>query len=228
MTSSCLRHDYRIVEFPLTITDRKNGPGNTLSFTITKNFGPTLVNEFIYGAGRGSVTIAPSDDRASRSVTGINTPLLYPDANTTNLIPSLNLGPSPTPAALANTSVFGPFVQKFVINNFIDNLTKVKGNHTFKFGVYYQRASNASNSQNHVQSDIDFTNNTNNPLNTGYAFVPTPCWEFTTRTPRRASSWRRVSSHRSHFMCRTIGRLVADSALIWACGFRTTTLMSTG
>ena len=76
-------------------------------------------------------------------------------------------------AALANTSVFGPFVQKFVINNFIDNLTKVKGDHTLKVGVYYQRASNASNSQNHVQSDLDFTNNANNPLNTGYAFANT-------------------------------------------------------
>ena len=78
--------------FPLTITDRKNGPGNTLSFTVTKNFGATLINEFTYGAGRGGVTIAPSDDKATRSVTGINTPLLYPDANTTNLIPSLNFG----------------------------------------------------------------------------------------------------------------------------------------
>jgi hypothetical protein len=159
--------------FPLTITDRKNGPGNTLSFTVTKDFSATLINEFIYGAGRGGVTIAPSDDKATRSVTSITTPLLYPAANTTNLIPSLNFGTVANSAALANTSVFGPFVQKFVINNFIDNLTKVKGDHTLKVGVYYQRASNASNSQNHVQSDLDFTNNANNPLNTGYAFANT-------------------------------------------------------
>ena len=157
--------------FPLTITDRKNGPGNTLSFTVTKNFGATLINEFTYGAGRGGVTIAPSDDKASRSVTGISTPLLYPDANTTNLIPSLNFGAVANSAATANTSVFGPFVQKFVINNFIDNLTKVKGNHTLKFGVYYQRASNASNSQNAVQSNLNFQNNGQNPLNTGYGFA---------------------------------------------------------
>ncbi|MEP6903503.1 MAG: carboxypeptidase regulatory-like domain-containing protein, partial [Actinomycetota bacterium] len=157
--------------FPLTITDRKNGPGNALSFSITKNFGATLINEFIFGAGRGGVTIAPSDDKATRSVTGINTPLLYPNANTPGFIPSLNFGAVANSAATATTAVFGPFVQKFVINNFIDNLTKVKGNHTFKFGVYYQRASNESNSQNHVQSDIDFSTNANNPLNTGYGFA---------------------------------------------------------
>jgi hypothetical protein len=157
--------------FPLTPVDRKNGPGNTLSFTITKNFGATWINEFTYGAGRGGVTIAPSDNKATRGATGINTPLLYPDANTPDLIPSLNFGTVANSAATANTSVFGTFVQQFVINNFIDNVTKVKGNHTFKFGVYYQRASNASNSQNHVQSDLDFSPNANNPLNTGYGFA---------------------------------------------------------
>ena len=156
--------------WPLTVTDRKNGPGNILSFTLTHSFTPTLVNEFIFGAGRGGVTIAPSDDKATRAVTGINTPLLFPDANTPDLIPSLNLGGIANVPATANTSVFGTFDQHFVINNFIDNLTKVRGKHTFKFGFYYQRASNESNSQNHVQSDIDFSNNGSNPLNSGNPF----------------------------------------------------------
>ena len=81
-----------------------------LSFTDHKNFGPTVINEFILVPAGGGVTIAPSDDKASRSVTGINTPLLYPEANTTNLIPSLNFG------TVANCGPgkhlrFGPFVQ---------------------------------------------------------------------------------------------------------------------
>jgi hypothetical protein len=159
--------------WPLTVTDRKNGPGNVLSFTLTHNFSPTLINEFIFGTGRGGVTIAPSDDRATRSATGINTPLLFPDANEPNLIPSIALGNLANANALPTTSVSGTFDQRFVINNFIDNLTKVSGRHAFKFGFYYQRASNASNSQNHVQSDIDFSNNASNPLNTGYAFANT-------------------------------------------------------
>jgi len=70
--------------WPLTITDRKNGPGSVPTISLTNSFTPTMVNEFIFGAGRGGVTIAPSDDKATRSVTGINTPLLYPDANTSN------------------------------------------------------------------------------------------------------------------------------------------------
>jgi len=153
------------------VADRKNGPGNVLSFTLTHSFSPTLINEFIFGTGRGGVTIAPSDDRATRSATGINTPLLFTDANEPNLIPTITLGTLASASALPTTSVFGTFDQRFVINNFIDNLTKVSGKHAFKFGFYYQRASNASNSQNHVQSDIDFANSASNPLNTGYAFA---------------------------------------------------------
>jgi hypothetical protein len=33
--------------WPLTFTDRRNGPGNVLSFTLTHSFSPTLINEFI-------------------------------------------------------------------------------------------------------------------------------------------------------------------------------------
>jgi outer membrane receptor protein involved in Fe transport len=157
--------------FPLTITDRKNGPGTTLSFTLTQSISSTLVNEFVYAAGRGGVDIAPSDDRATRSVTGINTPLLFPAANAANLIPSLTFGGIASITAAANTSVFGPFNQKFVIDNFIDNITKLAGKHTLKAGIYYQRASNASNSQTNVQSNLDFTSTASNPLNTGYPFA---------------------------------------------------------
>jgi len=56
-------------------------------------------------------------------VTGINTPMLYPTANEANLIPSINLGGIASVGAVANTSVFGTFDQRFVINQFMDNLT---------------------------------------------------------------------------------------------------------
>ncbi|MEO7190211.1 MAG: carboxypeptidase regulatory-like domain-containing protein [Vicinamibacterales bacterium] len=157
--------------FPLTVTERRNGPGTTLSFTLSKTLSSTLFNEFVFGAGRGGVTIAPADDKATRAVTGVNTPMLFPEANVGNLIPSLAFNGIASVPTVVNTSVFGPFVQRFVINNFIDNLTKVAGNHTFKVGVYYQRASNRSNSQTNVESNLDFSSLASNPLNTGYPFA---------------------------------------------------------
>jgi outer membrane receptor protein involved in Fe transport len=124
----------------------------------------------MFGVGRGGVTIAPQDDKATRTATGVSTPLLYPNANTPNLIPSLTFGGIGSVSTPVNTSVFGTFDQRFLVWQTMDNITKVSGNHVFKAGFYFQSASNASNSQNHVQSDIDFTANTSNPLNTGYPF----------------------------------------------------------
>ncbi|HYI93695.1 MAG TPA: TonB-dependent receptor, partial [Bryobacteraceae bacterium] len=156
--------------WPLTITERRNGPGSVPTISATKNFGATWVGEFMFGVGRGGVTIAPQDDRATRTASGINTPLLYPDANTANLIPSLTFGGIGSVGTVVNTNVFGTFDQRFLIWQTMNSLTKVSGRHVFKVGFYFQSASNASNSQNRVQSDLDFTANTQNPLNTGYPF----------------------------------------------------------
>ena len=156
--------------WPLTITERRNGPGSVPTISMTKNFGSTWVGEFMFGVGRGGVTIAPADDRATRTAAGIDTPLLYAQANTANLIPSLTFGGIGSVANPVNTNVFGTFDQRFLIWQTMNSLTKVAGKHVFKVGFYFQSASNASNSQNRVQSDLDFTANTQNPLNTGYPF----------------------------------------------------------
>jgi hypothetical protein len=157
--------------WPLTITDRRNGPGSVPSISLTHNFGPTWVNEFVFGVGRGGVSISPEGSAATRTASGINTPMLYPDANAASLIPSLTFGGIASVGSPVNTSVFGPFDQRFLIWQIMDSLTKVHGGHVFKMGFYFQSASNASNNQTHVQSDIDFTNNASNPLNTGYPFA---------------------------------------------------------
>jgi hypothetical protein len=164
--------------WPLTITNRQNGPGNVQTASLTKNFGPSWVNEFIFGVGLGGVTIAPQGTAATRAASGINTPLLYPDANTSGLIPSLTFnGIGSVSTALntgvptaANTAVFGAFDQNFRIFQFTDNISKIWGKHLFKVGVYFQSAANASNSQNTVESNIDFTSSGTNPLNTGDPF----------------------------------------------------------
>jgi hypothetical protein len=165
--------------WPLTKTDRMNGPGNVQTISLTQNFGPTWVNEFIFGVGLGGVTIAPEGQAATRSVTGIDTPLLYPNANTPGLIPSVTFNGIPgigttsstSFTGVVNASVFGTFAQTFTIYQATDNLSKFWGKHLFKMGVYFQAASNNSNSQNTVESNIDFSSVATNPLNTGDPFA---------------------------------------------------------
>ena len=46
--------------FPLTVTERRNGPGNDPVVHAVADPQPDArSNEFVYGAGRGGVTIAP-------------------------------------------------------------------------------------------------------------------------------------------------------------------------
>jgi hypothetical protein len=169
---------------PLAGIVRKNGPGDTLSLTLTHSFSPTLMNEFIYGAGRGGVYIGPINlDDVTRDRFGVTSPLLYPGADPSNTIPSmrfLGIGGQnctatsaiQTACSVAGTDFNGtPFDQKFVINNFMDNLTKVKGAHSFKAGLYYQRANNKRTSFGPVQSNIIFANNSAHPQNTGHPYA---------------------------------------------------------
>ena len=158
-------------DWPLTTTARKNGPGKTLSLTLTHNFSSTLVNEFVFAAGRGGVNIGPTDDKYTRAATGINVPLLYGNANAGDAMPTLIFG-GIAAQTFAQTNFNGtPFSQTFAINNFMDNLTKVRGKHTFKAGIYYQRANNQRTSFGPVQTNLDFSNNAANALNTGHPYA---------------------------------------------------------
>jgi len=182
---------------------RKNGPGDTFSLTLTHSFSPSLINEFVYGAGRGGVYIGPvalSD--VTRARYGVTTPLLFPGADPSDTIPSVRFLGVPNQACPA-TGVAGcgtavtdfngtPFDQRFVINNFINNLTKVTGSHTLKAGIYYQRANNQRTSFGPVQSNLVFANDSAHPSNTGHPFANALLGAFSSYTQAQekiTSNW---------------------------------------
>ncbi len=158
--------------FPLAPSSivRKNGPGDVFSATLTHSFSPTLINEFTYGAGRGGVYIGPVNlEEVSRAKLGVNTPLLYGNADAQGVIPSVSFA-GVANQAFANTAFNGtPFDQRFVINNFMNSTTKVLGKHRLKAGVYYQRANNRRTSFGPVQSNLAF--GASHPQNTGHPFA---------------------------------------------------------
>jgi hypothetical protein len=158
--------------FPLAASSivRKNGPGDVFSATLTHSFSATLINEFTYGAGRGGVYIGPVNlEEVTRAKLGVNTPLLYASADPQGVIPSVSFG-GVANQTFANTAFNGtPFDQKFVINNFMNNTTKILDKHTFKAGFYYQRANNKRTSFGPVQSNLVF--GPSNPQNTGHPFA---------------------------------------------------------
>jgi len=182
---------------------RRNGPGETFSLTLTHSFSSSLINEFTYGAGRGGVYIGPVDlNDVTRAHFGVTTPLLFAGADPSDTIPSVRFLGIPNQAcpttgvANCGTAVTDfngtPFDQRFVINNFIDNLTKVTGAHTLKAGIYYQRANNRRTSFGPVQSNLVFANDAAHPQNTGHPFANALLGAFSSYTQAQekiTSNW---------------------------------------
>src|SRR5207248_11510615 len=143
---------------------------------------PTLTNEFQFGY---TVNGIPGDPPVAgspyyRSVSNINIPLLYPEANISGVIPNFNFG---TPVGTASTctqftslvtpvTCFAgtPYANRNPVWNYIDNVTKVLGTHTIKAGIYYEYAIKTENAFKPYGGSIDFSRDANNPGDTNWVF----------------------------------------------------------
>jgi hypothetical protein len=145
-------------------------PGRNGVLTLTHTFSPTLTNEFIFGPSSNFIYYAPVGDGAQRSARNITIPLLFPNVNSANLIPNFHFG------GISNNTFpdfnFNglPFTNQNHTFNFIDNVSKIVGQHTFKAGFYAQRSRKDQTVFAHVNADINFNNDSNNPLNTQYPY----------------------------------------------------------
>ena len=134
---------------------------------------PTLTNEFQFGYTVNGIPgdPPPAGSPYYRAVSNINIPLLYPAANISGVIPNFNFGGTPTVSGTQLTSFAGtPYANRNPVWNYIDNVTKVKGNHTIKAGIYYEYAVKTENAFKPYNGTIDFGRDSNNPGDTNWAF----------------------------------------------------------
>lgn len=154
---------------PLTYV-QQNSPGQNFATTLNSNLSATLVNEFGFGFSHGKIEIYPGNDNLTRSKTGIQIPQLFPGANPGDLIQDFILG------GIANqtypsTSYDIPFETNKYLFNFFDSITWVKGNHTFKGGIFVQRSENNNRPQVDHNGGINFANDVLNPLNAQHPYA---------------------------------------------------------
>jgi hypothetical protein len=149
-----------------------------LSWTHIVN--PTIVNEFNIGM-LGEKELSPAAnlfgrtpanyfDPINRSKLGFTLGQLYPAANVNNVMPQefFNFVPN-NPGLEAEPRL--PDNQGYPRFNFGDNLSWIRGPHTFKFGVYYERSwATDGPHANCFDGCFDFTHDVNNPLDTGWDF----------------------------------------------------------
>ena len=115
-------------------------PNRTGIVDLTTTFSPTLLNDLSVSGnsdGKGAINYNPAcGTNCQRSTYGITYPYLYP--NTKLFGPKL-----PTIAVTGLTTIdTGPYPGSWsgFVEDLTDNLTKVAGNHTIKFGATLERA----------------------------------------------------------------------------------------
>jgi hypothetical protein len=137
---------------------------------------PTLTNEALYGKTMnyipGNAPPAGSPYYAKNS--GLQIPLLYPNADPIGLVPNFGFlgvpgGSSNFPGGYYSLFVL-PYFNENPISNFTDNITKVRGTHTIKAGFYFETQRKSQTPYGDVNSSIQFARDSGNPGDTNWAF----------------------------------------------------------
>jgi len=114
-------------------------PGWNFSLNLVSTITPTVLNEFSVGPSHTLSIAEGTNGNISLGQNGIDLPLLYP-LSPDESIPDMSFN------GLNNVNFGGgylgatPWHQANTTINLNDNLTWVKQNHTFKFGLFYQRS----------------------------------------------------------------------------------------
>lgn len=156
----------------------KQAPAWNGTLNVTATLSPTLTNEFIFGASQNNLTLNPSAPNAA-TYSGIGfdfaTPYFYPATQFFNL--TFSNTPNTNYAGTTGYSQF-PYKNSNTTFDIYDNVSKVVSTHTMKAGIYYQRSRKDQAAGN--SATINFSNNTNDPNNTGHPYANALLGNFNT------------------------------------------------
>lgn len=148
-------------------------PGYSWATGMTYVISPTMTNELNVGSSNNSILIAYSTDAFSRTKSGVNLPVLYPNAVQRDYLPYFTFGGSKignSPNGNVGNNGAGPFINFNTTYDVTDALSKVWNQHTFKFGLYMQKSIKNQTSFGAFDGSYNFGDNSNNPYDTGFGF----------------------------------------------------------
>jgi outer membrane receptor protein involved in Fe transport len=129
-----------------------NAPGHNYSVRETSTFPPTWLNEVGFNYSYGAIVSDPIGLMAATNSPDIKVPLPFPV--TLNQVPNISF------TGGSSLATFGQYRNYNRNYNFFDNMTKIRGRHTLKFGLsfnYYQKTENNGGAN---QSSFAFTSAT--------------------------------------------------------------------
>ncbi len=175
-------------------------PGDNGVINLSSVLSPTWINEFSFAASidRNFMRV-PAGTAASRSTYGINYPYIFPGSkDMEDKIPTIEI--------LNFTTLDGgpyPAFSSGPIYTWSDNMTRILGNHTLKFGTFIEYSGQNDYDQINVSNNIPgASNNQNgkfafsdvgNPLTTGVAVANAALGRFDTYSEisqRAYTPWR--------------------------------------
>jgi hypothetical protein len=141
----------------------------------THMFSPTLVMEVTSGVRHNHEAWHPypNDSALSkvlRSSVGFTAGQWYPQANAQGIIPRFSFGsaiPNPPDVSFDDRFLTGGTDFTFSLN---DNLTYVRGNHTYKAGIAAYRLREYEGERSNFDGTFNFQRDASNPFDTNYAF----------------------------------------------------------
>jgi hypothetical protein len=157
--------DYNIPFSPMNFGD----PGWSFIANTTTIINPTLTNEFIFGTSKNVLNIDPVDDTFSRSKLGLSYRMPFPDADPLGLVQNWRWGGVPNgPFTAFNGTPFRNFNHTY---DFSDNVSKIAGAHTLKFGLYLHKSLKDQTAFTSVNGNMWFDRDASNPFDTNWAWA---------------------------------------------------------
>jgi Carboxypeptidase regulatory-like domain/TonB-dependent Receptor Plug Domain len=116
-------------------------PGKNIVGSLSTVFTPTLLNQVEYAWSYGAVISSNTGQLGATNSPDVASAITLPFPETLNRIPSISYGTS-----TASFYGFGSYGDYNKNTNIFDNLTKIVGRHTLKFGVSYVHYQKSENS----------------------------------------------------------------------------------
>lgn len=169
--------------FPIQAQARPK-PGSSWSWNFVNTFTPTLAAETVLSYNHQSQSLAiVGSNQVSISAIGANFPQLYPQTNITNSIPNVTTGINDFGWNLGDPG-WHNWGRDYGIT---ENVTKVLGDHTMKFGAYLNQDYKAQTATWPQNANLDFSSNASMPLDTGNGIANLMLGNFNTYSEANAA-----------------------------------------
>jgi hypothetical protein len=156
-------------------------PGSNYMLSASGTLNPTTSMELSWGRAANSLNYQlqlNSLFRANSGLTGL--PLLFPEAVQADYVPWFVFRGGRTGNAGQYQTDRGPFTNENITHDVIANITKVWGSHASKTGFYFQHSFKPQSIFASFNSQIDFSDSSNNPFDSGFGYANAALGVFNT------------------------------------------------